>query len=197
MTEFEFCKDDDSELERLRRCFKFALSDGNRLLQKSDVENICPSPDLCFEYGNNVRCGPCAVKQAQKHGVTPDVSQPFSADEYRLRRRVRAVETEMVILKDALRDIEKAHLDPSIPAEAKYGLIGKLLDRHREWIGTEFDPALISLSEDGQLSYDGVEYTLARDVEDAVTIVRKVEQWAMDNLTALPGGRWRVRERKG
>ena len=193
MTGSKCPENENNELERLRHAFHFTLTDGNRLLQRSDVEGICPNTELCFEFGNNVRCGPCALEQARRHGVMPDISQPFSADEYRLRRRVRAAETEMGVLKRALQDIDEVHVDPCASAETKHELIGKVLGRHQEWISKEFDPALISLSDDGRLSYDGVEYTLARDVEDVVTIVRKVEQWAMDNLTALPGGRWRMR----
>lgn len=74
-----------SELASLRAAFRFALTDGQRLLRESDVEDICPSKEWCFEHGDRVRCGPCAVKQAQKHGVETDTSLPFSPSEYRLK----------------------------------------------------------------------------------------------------------------
>jgi hypothetical protein len=182
------------ELAKLQRAFHFTLTDGGRLLQKSDVEGICSSTELCFEYGNNVRCGPCAVKQAQKYGVTPDISQPFSPEEYRLRRRVRAAETEIGVLREVLQKVVDIHRNCHASPEIGQSLMGEVVNDYQDWADSEFDPTLISLSEDGRLSYAGVEYTLMEKSAEAMTIVRRVEQWAMENLTALPGGRWRVRQ---
>lgn len=87
------------------------------------------------------------------------------------------------------------HRDSVLSASGKQDAIGAVVDRYEEWVNEKFDPGLISLSSDGRLSYAGIDYTLAEyPTTDPVTVVRMVEQWAMDNLTALPGGRWRVRE---
>lgn len=183
-----------NELEKLQRAFLFTLTDGARLLQRSDVEGICSHTEMCFHYSERVRCGPCAVKQAQKYGITSDISDSFSPEQYRLRRRVQAAETEIGILKDALQSVVGTHRDSVSSASAKQDAIGAAVDKYEKWANVKFDPGLISLSDDGRLSYAGVDYTLAEyPTTDPVTVVRRVEQWAMDNLTALPGGRWRLR----
>ena len=183
-----------TEVEQLQDAFLFTLSDGSRLLQRSDVEDICPSKELCFEYGNHVRCGPCALRQAEKYGVTPDISQPFSPSEYRLRRRVRAAEAEIDVLKNAFQAVVEAYDEGKSEPAALRKVVGDIVGQYGEWTRKEFDPALITLSDDGMLAYDGIEYDFSDEPSEAVTIVRHVEQWAMDNLTCLPGKRWRVRE---
>lgn len=65
------------------------LTDGQRLLWRDDVEGICCNPDLCFEYGKTVRCGPCATKQSLAAGVEPDWSLPAYPEVARLKRMVR------------------------------------------------------------------------------------------------------------
>ena len=183
-----------SELERLREALLFTMTDGQRLLRKSDVEDICPSKELCFEYGNHVRCGPCAIKQSRKYGVEPDPSLPFSPAEYRLKRRVRAAETEIGVLNEALRSVVDSYRDYSAEPETLLDAIGTVVAQYGELSGKEFDPALITVSEEGRLAYAGVEFVFAANDHEGVTLVRRVEEWAMANLTFLPGGRWRVRE---
>lgn len=182
-----------SELERLRDAVLFTMTDGQRLLRKSDVEDICPSKELCFEYGNHVRCGPCAIKQSQKYGVETDLSLPFSPAEYRLKRRVRAAETEIGILNEALRSVVDSYRDCGAGPESLLDAIGTVVEQYGDLSSKEFDPALISISEEGRLVYAGVELIFAPDHHEGVTLVRRVEEWAMDNLTVLPGGRWRYR----
>jgi len=72
--------------ERLNR----AMTDPQRMIWRDDVEGICPTPDMCFEYGDHVRCGPCAIKQADARGVQTDHSVPNLPEVYRLRRELAA-----------------------------------------------------------------------------------------------------------
>jgi len=60
------------------------LSDPQRLLWRDDVEGICPNPDMCFEYSQTARCGPCAIKQAEAAGVEPNLTLPNSPEVSRL-----------------------------------------------------------------------------------------------------------------
>ena len=182
------------ELERLRDAVRFTMTDGQRLLQRSDVEDICPSKELCFEYSNHVRCGPCAIKQSQKFGVKPDLSLPFSPAEYRLKRQVRAAETEIGTLNEALKSVVDAFLGSYEGPEVFREAIGAVVAHYGELVDREFDPALISVTADGRLAYAGVEFIFSANEPERVTLVRRVEEWAMDNLTFLPGGRWRTRE---
>lgn len=182
-----------SELDSLRAAFRFTLTDGQRLLQKSDVEDICPSKELCFGYGNRVRCGPCAVRQAQKHGVETDASLLFSPGEYRLERRVKAAETEIGLLNEALKSVVVSYRTFGNAAEHLKETVGAVVERYGELVDKEFDPALISITDEGRLAYAGVELVFAANGTDGVTLLRRVEEWAMNNLTFLPGGRWRVR----
>nr|WP_250807441.1 hypothetical protein [Neorhizobium tomejilense] len=185
---------DQSELDRLRAAIHFTLTDGQRLLQRSDVEDICPSKELCFEYGNHVRCGPCAVKHSRKHGVEPDTSLPFSPAEYRLKRRVRAAETEIGVLNAALQSVVDSYRGCGAEPDALRDAIGAVVDHYGELVGKEFDPALISLTAEGHLAYAGVEFLFAANGPEGATLVRRVEEWAIDNLTFLPGGLWRTRK---
>jgi hypothetical protein len=184
---------DNCEFERLQKAFRFTLTDGQRLLQRSDVEDICPSKELCFEYGNHVRCGPCAIKQSRNHGVEPDLSLPFSPAEYRLKRRLRAAETEIGTLNGALKTVVDSFRSPNDRPEVFREAIGDVVEHYGELVDREFDPSLISLTADGRLAYAGVEFNFAENDSDGRTLVRRVEEWAMDNLTLLPGGLWRVR----
>lgn len=71
--------------ERERR----TMTDPQRMIWRDDVEGICPTIADCFEYGDHVRCGPCAIKQAAAHGVETDQSVPNLPEVYRLRREIR------------------------------------------------------------------------------------------------------------
>lgn len=73
--------------ERVRRM----LTDTQRLLWRDDVEDVCPTVRLCFEYGPTVRCGPCAIKQSIAEGVTPDYSLPNLPEVSRLQRELAEV----------------------------------------------------------------------------------------------------------
>jgi hypothetical protein len=67
------------------------LSDPQRLLWRDDVEGICPTPGVCWEYGDTARCGPCAIKQAAHLGVESDMAIPNLPEVYRLRRKLKAL----------------------------------------------------------------------------------------------------------
>lgn len=69
---------------------RFTMQDHQRLLRQSDVEGICQSPTMCFEYSDRARCGPCAIQQAAKHGVETDNTLPFAPEQYRLQRKLKA-----------------------------------------------------------------------------------------------------------
>ncbi|MDF0543347.1 hypothetical protein PX699_13395 [Sphingobium sp. H39-3-25] len=73
--------------ERIRR----TMTDPQRLLWRDDVEGICPTPDLCWEYCETARCGPCAIKQATSLGVESNHGIPNLPEVYRLRRKLKAL----------------------------------------------------------------------------------------------------------
>lgn len=78
------------------------LSDPQRLLWRDDVEGICPTPDVCWEYGDIARCGPCAIKQAEKFGIESNHALPNLPDVYRLRRANTQAADEIARLREAL-----------------------------------------------------------------------------------------------
>lgn len=80
------------------------LTDAQRLLWRSDVESVCPSPDMCFEYSDIVRCGPCATKQSANHGVQINDGLANLPEVYRLNREVSR-------LREALSAIQQYGLD--------------------------------------------------------------------------------------
>jgi len=184
---------DPDELDKLRDALRFTMTDTQRLLRASDVEHICPNKELCFEYGDHVRCAPCAIRQSEMHGVKPNLSLPFSPEEYRLKRRVRSAETETGVLNEALGNIGEAYRRCGDRPDELRDAIGAVVDRYGGFADRDFDPALISLSDEGHLVYAGVELLAPDDTPEPVTHVRRVEEWAMHNLTCLPGGRWRKR----
>jgi hypothetical protein len=88
------------------------LSDHGRLLWRDDVEGICPTIDSCFEYGDTVRCSPCAIKQAAARGVETNYSLPELPEVSRQRR-------EIATLKQARAEaIEQAADGGWLPIEA-------------------------------------------------------------------------------
>ncbi len=82
-----------SSLEKidLLEAVAFTLRDHQRLLKKSDVQHVCESVEMCFEYSDVVRCGPCAIKQAAALGVETDYRLPFAPEHYRLRRQMMGI----------------------------------------------------------------------------------------------------------
>jgi len=92
-----------SEPERVRR----TLTDHGRMLWRDDVDGICPSPEICFDYGEHVRCSPCAIKQARQAGVESDLATgTYLPEVARLRRQVKALE-------EALRPFADSDIDVS------------------------------------------------------------------------------------
>lgn len=72
------------------------LIDPQRMLWRDDVEGICPTIDMCFEYGEHVRCGPCAIKQSIARGVEPDlVTIPNLPEVSRLTRENKRIQDEL------------------------------------------------------------------------------------------------------
>jgi hypothetical protein len=91
--------------EELADAVRFTMQDHQRLLRQKDVEDICPSQDLCFEYSDTVRCGPCAIRQAAKSGVETDHELPFAPEQYRLQRKLKSTEGDVINLQEALREL--------------------------------------------------------------------------------------------
>jgi len=79
------------ELSSLRERDRRTMTDAQRLIWRDDVEGICPTPDMCFEYGDRVRCGPCAIKQADARGIASDMSLPNLPEVSRQRREITAL----------------------------------------------------------------------------------------------------------
>jgi hypothetical protein len=123
---------DEAELARLTDAVRFTLSDHQRLLRKSDVEGICHSTSMCFEYSDIVRCGPCAVKQAAKYGVEVIDNVGFSADVCRLRRRMTVTENEVSSLREALGQVVQGYdVKTALPGELR-DMIGENVESYRE-----------------------------------------------------------------
>ena len=83
------------------------LSDPQRLLWRDDVEGICPTPDLCWEYGDIARCGPCAIKQAEKFGIESNHALPNLPDVYRLRRANTQAADEIARLREEVASLQQ------------------------------------------------------------------------------------------
>lgn len=79
------------ELSTLRDRDRRTMTDTQRLIWRDDVDGICPTPDMCFEHGDHVRCGPCAIKQATAHGIVSDMSLPNLPEVSRQRREITAL----------------------------------------------------------------------------------------------------------
>lgn len=75
-----------NDRDRLNR----TMTDPQRMIWRDDVDGICPTPDMCFEYSGHARCGPCAIKQATAYGVETDYSVPNLPEVYRLQRELAA-----------------------------------------------------------------------------------------------------------
>ena len=104
-----------------------ALTDPQRMLWKDDVEGICPSIDLCFEYGDTARCWPCAAKQSASLGVSVDTSQPNLPEVSRLRRELKAQGDRVAQVVEWLR--EKARNDIESAKYCRRGNAGQTLRR--------------------------------------------------------------------
>lgn len=85
-------------IDRVRR----TLTDPQRKLWRDDVEGICSSPDMCFEYGETVRCWPCAARQSAAAGIEIDSSTPNSPEAFRLRRELKAARDALTLCANRL-----------------------------------------------------------------------------------------------
>lgn len=83
-----------AKLAELRARIERTMTDPQRMIWRDDVEGICQSPDMCFEHGEHVRCGSCAIKQSDACGIQTDHSVPNLPEVYRLRRRIEALEAD-------------------------------------------------------------------------------------------------------
>lgn len=93
----------DDRIEALTARDWRTLADTQRLIWRDDVEGICPSPDVCFEYVSRARCGPCAIKQSLAHGVEPDMSLPNLPEVSRLRREIEALTAQLATARESER----------------------------------------------------------------------------------------------
>ena len=89
-------------VERLRDAVDFTLTDCQRLLRKQDVDGICQHSDMCFEYSNVVRCGPCGIEQARRAGVETDRSLPNLPEVSRLNREIASLRQQLAEAREAI-----------------------------------------------------------------------------------------------
>lgn len=82
---------------------KRAMTDHGRMLWRDDVEGICPSIEMCFQYGDTVRCGPCAIKQAAAHGVETSCEVSYLPEVCRLQRELATVNANLEAIRAAMR----------------------------------------------------------------------------------------------
>lgn len=122
------------DTEKLEAAVRFTMQDGQRLLCQDDVSGICPHGDMCFEYTDRVRCGPCASKQSMAHGVEPDWSLPFSPEEYRLRRRLKAAQEGVEGLRATVSELLDMFDNEGMTAEQFFALVKEKADGYREVI---------------------------------------------------------------
>lgn len=85
------------------------MSDHGRMLWQDDVEGHCPNPEICFEYGQTVRCSPCAIKQANAAGVTPiEPENVYLPEVSRLNREISAKDQKISDLKKIIATIPES-----------------------------------------------------------------------------------------
>ena len=89
-----------AEITRLTEALRRNMTDHGRLIWKDEAESVCPNTNDCFEYGDTVRCGPCAIKLAENAGVAPNMQLPNLPEVSCLRR-------ENASLTEALRAAEE------------------------------------------------------------------------------------------
>lgn len=85
-------KDARDKLAALQAKSDRTMTDHGRLLWRDDVEGVCHSPDLCFEHSDTVRCGPCAIKQAEESGIATADNLPNLPEVSRLNREIAALQ---------------------------------------------------------------------------------------------------------
>ncbi|MGB3844265.1 MAG: hypothetical protein WA940_00210 [Sphingopyxis sp.] len=87
------------EITRLRATVARTMTDPQRMIWADDVKGICRSPDMCFEYGEHARCGPCAIDQATVCGVVSDLAVPNLPEVSRLQRENNSLRAELSSLR--------------------------------------------------------------------------------------------------
>lgn len=60
--------------------------------RQTDVEGICDTIHICFDSNQTARCGPCAIRQAERAGVQTDTTIPNSPQVSRLTRELAALQ---------------------------------------------------------------------------------------------------------
>ena len=111
--------DDPPAANELSARDRRTMTDTQRLIWRDDVEGICPTPDMCFEYGEHVRCGPCAIKQATACGVASDLSLPNLPEVSRQHREIAALRERVAAL-----EAENDRLTKAVGS----GILGQLLN---------------------------------------------------------------------
>lgn len=94
----------ESALASLQAQVARNMADTQRLIWKDEAAAVCPSVEICFEYGEHVRCGPCAINLAQAAGIVPDMSLPNLPEVSRLRREVASLQAELERVREAFRN---------------------------------------------------------------------------------------------
>ena len=65
------------------------MTDTQRLVWKDEAQSVCSGGVDCFEYGDHVRCGPCAAKLAMAAGIEPNTALPGLPEVSRLKREAK------------------------------------------------------------------------------------------------------------
>lgn len=139
------------------------LKDHARLLWRDDVEGICETPDLCFEYGTPVRCSPCAIKQSQAAGVEVyDSTHSHFPEVCRLNR--------------ALAQERQAHVETKALLEKALETLGFYADPETyHACSFLFDPPTGGFDEDFGQEHDHEDYDRAMPGKMARETIRMIE----------------------
>lgn len=97
------------EVERLREFEAFHLSDGGRLLRKSDIADVCDTPGLCLEHADDVgRCGPCAIKIAMQADIKAMRTRECVPQVLKLTREINSLISDHDALKAEVERLREA-----------------------------------------------------------------------------------------
>jgi len=106
-------------VEGLEERVAFTMTDTSRMLRKSDIKDVCPHPDDCFEISDRVRCGPCASAASLLAGIKIDDTHSHLPEVCRLRREVRATNARIAEIEKRLADAERV-IEPFAEEAACY-----------------------------------------------------------------------------
>jgi len=120
------------ELAALRERDRRTMTDPQRLIWRDDVEGICPTPDMCFEYGEHARCGPCAIKQATACGVASDLSLPNLPEVSWQRREIAALNERVAALTEVVERAKRHAENIGITSGSYYETLVAILSQPQQ-----------------------------------------------------------------